>query len=78
MVYYNSLHVCLIQGHATAQNELGMALLTGALRRPPEDDDLYGHLTIVSIHCNFRIIVQHFEIIVKWFISVQKYEFIVK
>ena len=37
-----------------------------------------GHLTISSIHYNFRILVQSFEIIVKWFNSVQMSEIIAK
>ena len=37
---------------------------------------LYGHLTILSIHYNFKIIFQH--LIAIWHISVQHSEILVK
>ena len=42
-----------------------------------QQNDIW-HLTTNSIHYNFRIIVQGFEIIVKLFVSFQYYEIIVK
>ena len=37
-----------------------------------------GHLTIISIHCNFRIMVQTYESIVNRFISIKNHEIIAK
>ena len=55
----------LLKGHVSVKLSTGSEML-------------YGHLTIISIHYNFRIIFQKFEIILEWFISAQNYEFLVK
>ena len=54
------------------------AMPTGASSTQCRIQVVYGHLNMISIHYNFIIIAHICELIVKWLISVQNYEVIVK